>query len=113
MSLVLVMSISFSLFNFLVYASCGAGSWLFELATDFPSATFTGIDISPVIPTTIKPRNVFFIQGDILDGLPFEDNTFDFVHQRILLVAFSLNEWQGVVNEMVRVLKPGGYLEVF
>jgi SAM-dependent methyltransferase len=83
------------------------------LAADFPSASFTGIDFSPVIPKIIKPRNVFFVQGDILDGLPFEDNTFDFVHQRFLLFAYPLDKWQNVINDMVRVLKPGGYLEVF
>jgi ubiquinone/menaquinone biosynthesis C-methylase UbiE len=98
---------------FAVYASCGAGSWLFELGTEFPSANFIGIDFSPIIPTAIKPHNVSFVQGDILDGLPFEDDTFDFVHQRILFAAFSLDKWQSVINDMVRVLKPGGYLEVF
>ncbi|RIA87701.1 S-adenosyl-L-methionine-dependent methyltransferase [Glomus cerebriforme] len=91
---------------------CGAGSWLFELATEFSLASFTGVDISPVIPLTIKPKNVNFIQGNILDGLPFEDNTFDFVHQRLLVGAFPLNKWQDVTNELVRILKPGGYLEL-
>ncbi|CAI2185876.1 5702_t:CDS:2 [Funneliformis geosporum] len=91
---------------------CGAGSWLFELATEYPLPSFTGTDISPVIPTTIKPRNINFIKGNILDGLPFEDNSIDFVHQRLLLGAYPLDKWQGVVNELVRVLKPGGYLEL-
>ncbi|CAI2185454.1 6682_t:CDS:2, partial [Funneliformis geosporum] len=91
---------------------CGAGSWLFELATEFPSVSFTGMDISPVIPSTIKPRNISFVRGNVLEGLPFDDNTFDFVHQRFLVAAIPLNDWQNLVNELVRVLKPGGYLEL-
>ncbi|CAG8700602.1 1427_t:CDS:2, partial [Funneliformis mosseae] len=91
---------------------CGAGSWLFELATEFPSVSFTGLDISPVVPSTIKPRNINFVGGNVLEGLPFEDNTFDFVHQRLLVAAIPLDKWQSVVNELVRILKPGGYLEL-
>jgi ubiquinone/menaquinone biosynthesis C-methylase UbiE len=66
-----------------------------------------------VIPLTIKPRNIDFIQRNALDGLLFEDNTFDFVYQRLLIAAYPANKWQEVINELVRVVKPGGYLEVF
>src|SRR5688572_8809464 len=96
-----------------VRISCGAGSWLFDMATKFSNPSFIGIDISPVIPQGIKPQNVDFVHGNILDGLPFQDNTFDYVHQRLLIVGIPLDQWQGLVDEMVRVLKPGGYLEVF
>ncbi|CAG8763455.1 16545_t:CDS:2, partial [Dentiscutata heterogama] len=45
-------------------------------------------------------------------GLSFEDNTFDFVYQRLLFVAYPKSKWMFIVNELVRVLKPGGYLEM-
>ena len=83
------------------------------MATDFPNPSFTGVDISPVTPQGIKPKNVHFVQGNILDGLPFPDNSFDYVHQRLLILGIPSDKWQSVVNDIVRVLKPGGYLEVF
>ena len=82
------------------------------MATDFRLPSFTGIDISPVIQG-IKAQNIEFIQKNILDGLPFQDNSFDYVHQRFLIAGIPLDKLQDLVNEIVRVLKPGGYLEVF
>jgi ubiquinone/menaquinone biosynthesis C-methylase UbiE len=44
-----------------------------------------------------------------LKGLPFEDNTFDFVHLRRLLVEFTPEQWNEiVVKELIRVCKPDG-----
>ena len=97
----------------IVCISCGAGSWLFDMASEFHDPSFIGIDISAVIPQGIKPQNIEFVQGNILDGLPFEDNTFDFIHQRLLIVGIPSDKWQGLIDEVVRVLKPGGYMEVF
>ncbi|CAG8748121.1 5675_t:CDS:2, partial [Cetraspora pellucida] len=57
---------------------CGPATWILEMASEYTSSSFTGIDISPVFPSNIKPRNVEFYQMNVLDGLPFEDNTFDF-----------------------------------
>ncbi|CAG8755904.1 15588_t:CDS:2, partial [Racocetra persica] len=70
------------------------------------------IDITPHQPLTIKPRNVSFIQANTFDELPFEDNVFDFIYQRLLFAGYPESKWPYVVNEMVRVLKPGGYLEL-
>jgi ubiquinone/menaquinone biosynthesis C-methylase UbiE len=92
--------------------SCGGGSWLFDMATNFRQPTFIGVDISPVIPQGIKPQNVEFVLANVLDGLPFQDDSFDYVHQRFLIAGIPSDKWQDVVDEIVRVLKPGGYLEV-
>ncbi|RIB24418.1 S-adenosyl-L-methionine-dependent methyltransferase [Gigaspora rosea] len=93
-------------------AGTGAGSWLFEMATDYPKAKFIGIDIAPIQSSHIKPSNVEIIKGNILERLPFNDNTFDYVFQRTLYVGIPENKWPSVINEFVRVLKPGGYLEL-
>ncbi|CAG8690218.1 3952_t:CDS:2 [Cetraspora pellucida] len=90
----------------------GAGSWLLEMATNYPKAKFIGIDISPVQPDFIKPKNTEFIEANVLEPLPFKDNTFDFIFQRILYVGIPGKNWPSVVNELVRVLKPGGYIEL-
>ncbi|CAG8780407.1 6685_t:CDS:2, partial [Cetraspora pellucida] len=91
---------------------CGAASWSFDMATTYPSADVIGIDISSHQPTQIKPKNFTFIKGNVLDGLPFEDNTFDFVFHRFLTASHPKHKWPYVVNELVRVLKPGGFLEL-
>src|SRR6266542_3569371 len=82
------------------------------MATNYPCAEFTGIDISPIQPSQIKPEYFTFIQANLFDGLPFTDNSFDFVFQRFLVGAIPKDKWSFVINELTRVLKPGGYLEV-
>jgi ubiquinone/menaquinone biosynthesis C-methylase UbiE len=44
--------------------------------------------------------------------LPFEDNTFDLVYSSHVLEHFKKSETQLVVNEWVRVLKPGGVIRM-
>ncbi|RHZ83291.1 hypothetical protein Glove_97g89 [Diversispora epigaea] len=91
---------------------CGAGSWMFEMASNYPNTQFTGLDISPIQPTEIKPQNANFIKANLLNGLPFENETYDYIFQRFLFSAIPKDSWHDVINEMIRVLKPGGYLEL-
>ncbi|KAJ3032320.1 hypothetical protein HDV00_007695 [Rhizophlyctis rosea] len=92
---------------------CGSGIWAFETATEYPLASIQGMDISPVQPTTIKPRNVEFIVGDLTNlPLPFKDNSFDFVHMRFLTAGLRTEFWPVLINDIVRILKPGGYVEL-
>lgn len=82
------------------------------MATEHPNAHVTGLDMSDMFPTAIRPENVTFQLANILDGLPYEDNTFDFVHMRQLVVALRSNEWLTVIQEIYRVLKPGGLIQL-
>ncbi|RIA93888.1 S-adenosyl-L-methionine-dependent methyltransferase [Glomus cerebriforme] len=90
---------------------CGTGKWIIDNAMDYPKSTFIGIDMSPIFPKENKPQNAGFIECDVLYGLPFPSNTFDFVHQRLLCTAFSEKQWITVIKEIMRVLKPSGYVE--
>ncbi|CAG8558929.1 3997_t:CDS:2 [Acaulospora morrowiae] len=91
---------------------CGPGTWLLDMATEFPSSKFFGIDISNMYPQEIKPPNVYFEEADLLEGLPFDDNTFDFVVMRNMVSALKLGDWENkVLQELIRVCKPGGYIE--
>ncbi|KAF9993357.1 hypothetical protein BGZ80_002483, partial [Entomortierella chlamydospora] len=83
-----------------------------EMANEFPDATITGIDMSAVFPSTIIPSNCRFIQCNILQGLPFPDNTFDYVYQRLLVAGLTPDDWVKVIAEIERVTKPGGYIEL-
>ncbi|CAI2169895.1 8881_t:CDS:2 [Funneliformis geosporum] len=92
---------------------CGAGYWLKEMSADFPLPKYFGVDMLPIFPKTGFPNRISFHQHDLLQGLPFEDDTFDFIHIQYLAFDFSETEWETLVyQELVRVLKPGGWLEV-
>ncbi|RIB07284.1 S-adenosyl-L-methionine-dependent methyltransferase [Gigaspora rosea] len=93
------------------YFRCGAGSRSFDIATTYPLVEIVGLDISPVQPTQIKPKNFNFVKANVMEGLPFEDNTFDFVFQRYMFTGCIKKKWPYLINEIVRVLKPGGFLE--
>ncbi|CAG8772300.1 24929_t:CDS:2 [Cetraspora pellucida] len=73
---------------------------------------FHGIDILPLYPQSIKPNNITFSKCNILQRLPYDDNVFDYVHMRFMGSSLTLSAWEYVVNELVRVLKPGGYVEI-
>jgi hypothetical protein len=45
-------------------------------------------------------------------GLPFADDRFDFIHQRLMVTALPLAAWPGVVKDLVRILGPGGWIEL-
>ncbi|KAJ3045364.1 hypothetical protein HDV00_010234 [Rhizophlyctis rosea] len=92
---------------------CGSGIWSFEVASDFPQCQVTGFDLSPVQPDTVKPKNVQFLEGDLTKvPLPFPDASFDFVDMRFLFSALKADHWPILISEIVRILKPGGYLEL-
>ncbi|RIB09626.1 S-adenosyl-L-methionine-dependent methyltransferase [Gigaspora rosea] len=91
---------------------CGNASWIFDMAREYPDATFIGLDILPDQPESTKLSNAAYVQHNVLDGLPFEDSTFDFIHQRLSNSSFPKQKWMFVINELVRILKPGGYLEI-
>lgn len=48
--------------------------------------------------------------GNVLEGLDFEDNTFDIVNICLFVLAFKSDEWVSVLKEIKRILKPGGFI---
>ncbi|KAF9547236.1 hypothetical protein EC957_008747 [Mortierella hygrophila] len=90
----------------------GTGVWALEMAHEFPKAEIHGVDISAIFPTEIKPPNCHFQLCNILDGLPFPDNHFDFIYQRLLVYALSPAQRRQVNAELLRVLKPEGFLQL-
>ncbi|CAG8618695.1 11_t:CDS:2 [Ambispora gerdemannii] len=87
---------------------CGAGTWI--LVTDFISSLEM---ISPIFPTEGLPLNVEFIECNILDGLPYKDASFDFIHQKFLTTAFTQAQWEEkAIPEITRLTRPDGWVEI-
>ncbi|CAG8638359.1 172_t:CDS:2 [Ambispora gerdemannii] len=93
---------------------CGTGIWLDEMAAENPRSTFTGMDVnSSLFKLENKNGNAGFFVYNLLDGLPFGDNTFDYIHQSFLNLYLTEKQWkETVIKELVRVCKPGGYIEL-
>ncbi|CAG8820260.1 35459_t:CDS:2, partial [Racocetra persica] len=62
--------------------------------------------------TPPTPQNVSIQYCDILSRLPFEDETFDFIYVRFMACELPDNKFEEIINELERVLKTGGYLEI-
>ncbi|GHO46299.1 class I SAM-dependent methyltransferase [Ktedonospora formicarum] len=90
----------------------GSGIWPQEMAQEFTDAKVVGIDIELPLSMSNMPRNSLLLQGNVLKGLPFQDEAFDFVHERLLAAAIPAQSWQPVVNELARVTRPGGFVEM-
>jgi len=55
----------------------------------------------------LRPPNYAFVAGNILEGLPFADGGFDFVHMRLVFFAIPADRWPFVIGELVRVTRLG------
>ncbi len=88
----------------------GTGQWGFEVCHRFPGALVVGFDLVPGKPD--HPSGYRHVRGNLLQGLPFRDDVFDFVHQRFLVAGIPVSAWPGVVAELVRVTRPGGWIEL-
>lgn len=92
---------------------CGPGAWTMEMASQFPKATFIGIDQTPCYPQHVKPKNCHFRHYIIQDGtLPFPDNSVDYIFQRDLNWGLTTDTWKVLISEYMRILKPGGWVEL-
>ncbi|CAG8617537.1 3994_t:CDS:2 [Ambispora gerdemannii] len=91
---------------------CGSGSWIVEMAQQYPNCHFTAVDFSQLLPREARPENVSFIEANILDGLPFAAKIFDYVHMRNMTFSFSEEEWKFAIKEILRVTKTGGFIEL-
>lgn len=99
---------------------CGTGRWTHDMSLRFPQADIVGFDLDLTAAhaainraTLLKQRiRCTFVQGDVLQGLPFEDESFDFVHMRLLFLSLPLARWPAVALELARVTRRGGWVEL-
>ncbi len=93
---------------------CGTGEFVARLATLWPRARITGLDLAPSLLDIARRRTagidtISYRQGNGAE-LPFESASFDAVFCRHVLQAVSRPE--RILDEMLRVLRPGGVLHL-
>lgn len=87
----------------------GTGIWAMDMADKFPAATVIGFDIAPVQPTFVPPNLHFEVDDAEADWL-WDQNSFDFIHGRELILA--IRDWPRLIGQAYTALKPGGYLQL-
>ncbi|GER86569.1 hypothetical protein KDW_07310 [Dictyobacter vulcani] len=83
-----------------------------EMAQEFPQAQIYGIDTDAPASHIQFSSQCHFNNNDILKGLPYHENTFHFVHQRLLVGGIPTSQWPFILHELVRVTRPGGWIEL-
>jgi hypothetical protein len=79
------------------------------MADQFPSATVTGTDLSPIQPEWVPP-NCHFEIDDVSLEWTFPPNHFDFIHIRELFGCIP--DWDFFFQQAYRHTKPGGWVEI-
>jgi ubiquinone/menaquinone biosynthesis C-methylase UbiE len=90
----------------------GTGIWASEMARLFPTAMVIGLDLAASSFKQPPQENCVLRTGNVLTGLPFPDALFSYTHQRLLVAGIPAEKWSGVVQELVRVTRPGGWVEL-
>ncbi|KIK70686.1 hypothetical protein GYMLUDRAFT_210055 [Collybiopsis luxurians FD-317 M1] len=97
---------------------CGTGSWIIEAAKEWPDCEFVGFDLVNIqIPLSILDsplaNRIEWFHGNFLTNrLSFEDDTFDHIHISSIATAVPENKWGTLFDEICRVLRPGGSIEM-
>ncbi|EAW21020.1 class I SAM-dependent methyltransferase [Aspergillus fischeri NRRL 181] len=94
----------------------GTGIWILDLLRQLPNAKLHGFDISSEqYPAPgFLPPNVSLSKLDILGEIPEEyREKFDVVHARLLVQVVNQagSDPVPVIQNMMKLLKPGGYLQ--
>lgn len=100
---------------------CGTGNWLIELAKITSTCTrLVGVDVSLTFVEYARAQaeaaqvsdRVEFYSMDALRMLEFPARTFDLVNQRFGVSWLRTWDWPKLLQEMLRVARPGGVLRL-
>ncbi|KAF8167609.1 S-adenosyl-L-methionine-dependent methyltransferase [Crassisporium funariophilum] len=97
---------------------CGTGTWVIDAAKEWPECELVGFDLvdiqishkllNPSIAKRIEWRHGNFLTTK----LPFDDDEFDHVHIQAIAQGVPENKWGVLFEEVSRVLRPGGSVEI-
>ncbi|KAG9114904.1 hypothetical protein FRC07_007601 [Ceratobasidium sp. 392] len=86
-----------------------SGTWVYEMAETYPSATFLSLDVRPLTAFEPHPRITSEVY-DLYAGIAEPDASFDVVYARQTVTL--IKDYNSLLREMHRVLKPGGVLVI-
>ncbi|KAF8965139.1 hypothetical protein BDZ97DRAFT_1904235 [Flammula alnicola] len=93
---------------------CGTGTWILHCARTWK----VSLDIVPLHPDLQNvgspdlASRITWVQYNFLDGLPFQNEEFDFVHIKRIALGVPEDKWDYLFEEIARVMKPGGAFEM-
>ncbi|KAF4622885.1 hypothetical protein D9613_002243 [Agrocybe pediades] len=97
---------------------CGTGAWIIDAAKFWPHCEFVGFDLVDVqiplayLDSSISTRIEWKHGNFLTTKLPFEDDEFDHVHIQSIATGVPESKWGVLFDEVSRVLRPGGSVEV-
>ncbi|KAJ3108406.1 hypothetical protein HK100_003434 [Physocladia obscura] len=94
---------------------CGRGWWLDSVMKLYPAPKYFGVDIAESELSAAAghlPGSITLDSANVLKGLPYAESTFDFVHQRLLIMSLTKDEFPVAIKELIRVTKSGGWIEL-
>ncbi|PYI09497.1 S-adenosyl-L-methionine-dependent methyltransferase [Aspergillus sclerotiicarbonarius CBS 121057] len=92
----------------------GTGVFLQQVAASYPDATLHGSDISTALfpPAASLLPNMQLSRLDVLEPVPESlVGTYDLVHVRLIVAGLLPSSWSSVVQNLSRLLKPGGAMQ--
>ncbi len=108
-----------STMNNILDIASGPGGWVLDMASTYPHIAVTGVDISNLMIAYAQSQaqlrgvdNAYFNVMNVLEPLDFADNTFDLVNVRFISAFMAATSWSTLVQECLRILRPGGILHL-
>jgi ubiquinone/menaquinone biosynthesis C-methylase UbiE len=99
--------------------ACGPGGWVQQVAFTYPTIEVHGVDTSHTMIEYAQAqagvqrlKNAYFEKMDVTQPLKFPDDSFDFVNARFMVGFLSREQWPEVLQQLVRVTKPGGIVRL-
>ncbi|KAJ5554953.1 hypothetical protein N7461_003423 [Penicillium sp. DV-2018c] len=90
----------------------GSASWAVDVAEENPDCEVIGVDISPHMTPDDVPDNLWLQVDDLNRRFTFPANHFNLVHSRLLATGINRSRWPSYLQDIVRVLKPGGWVQM-
>lgn len=110
-----------AVFKRVLDVGCGVGGWLIETAQAYPVIPrLVGIDVNPRMIAYAREQaeqqqignRVEFLVMDALRVFEFSASSFDLVNLRLGASFIRTWDWPRVLQEFVRVARPGGVIRV-
>jgi SAM-dependent methyltransferase len=88
---------------------CGSGAWIMDVARDFPHCEAVAVDLAPMQSPSMPP-NLRSEVDDINLGLEHFYGDFNVVHA--WLIASGIRHYEGLIDQIGHVLRPGGVIDI-